>query len=407
VERFFLDWLLRSHPKEKMLFLAGPRQVGKTTLARQALERARGKGLYFNWDIPAHRRRILRGDDLLAAVRGQGRRPLVVFDELHKMRTFKFWLKGFYDENRDEIALWVTGSARLDLYQKGGDSLLGRYFLYRLHPLSLGEIVSARKGSGPMSPDACWRRFEENTSTVATAETTALLRFGGFPEPYLRQESTFHGRWLVSRRERITHDELRDLTRIQDLDRVEHLVDLLNPRIGSPLSINSLREDLEVAFETVRGWVASLERVYYVFGLRPFAKKIQRSLKRERKLYYWDWSEVRGEAPRFENFVVSHLKKACDVWTDFGLGSFEIWYLRDKEKREVDALITKDREPWLILEVKANETKVSPALQSFARTLGCRRVVQVVGAPDLHLRVKTDPGIVHVVSASRFLPHLP
>jgi len=276
MKRFHLYSQLLSRVREERRFiqvLAGPRQVGKTTIAQKVLKRWRHGGLYLNWDIPAHRKRLLSNSDLLATTRSPGKRPLVVFDELHKMRHFKNWLKGFYDLNQQDAAIWVTGSGRLDLYQKGGESLLGRYFLYHLFPLSVGEIISQQKND-PLAPDAAWAHFESEDQKPQ--DISSLMDLGGFPEPFLRQEKTFHKRWLLSRRERITHEDLRDLTRINDLDRLEFLIELINPRVGSPLSLNALREDLGVAFDTVRSWIAALERVYYVFGLRPYEKKIQR-----------------------------------------------------------------------------------------------------------------------------------
>jgi uncharacterized protein len=403
VERSLQRWLAEAHPPDKMLFVAGPRQVGKTTLARTALKHHPDGGAYLSWDTSADRRRILAGDDLLADLRRSGRRPLLVLDELHKMRRFKAWLKGFYDQNRDDASLMVTGSARLDLYQRGADSLLGRYFLYRMHPLTLGELTHPER---PLpDPDALWAEFE--AARPHAEDLTTLLTYGGFPEPFLKQSMAFQRRWLRLRREQLTHEELRDLTRITDLDRVEYLVQLINPRVGAPLSLNALREDLDVAFETVRNWVSALERIYYLFGLRPYSRRVQRGLKRERKVYYWDWAEVGDESARFENLVVSHLRRACHAWTDFGWGDFDLWYVRDKEKREVDALVTRDRRPWLLVEVKREELAVSPALFRFSAALDCPRVVQVVLAPGVHRRFKQDGRTAHVVSAASLLQLLP
>ncbi len=208
---------------------------------------------------------------------------------------------------------------------------------------------------------------------MESVDIRPLLNFGGFPEPYLRQDKRFHTRWIRSRRELITHEEVRDLTRIEDLDRLEHLVRLLNPRIASPLSINSLREDLGVAFETVRGWILTLERLYYIYGVPPYSKRLQRAIKREQKYYYWDWSEVKEESARFENFIMSHLLKACHTWSDFGIGEFKLWYVRDREKREVDALVTRGNKPWLLVEVKLNDLDVSKSLQRFAGLRDCTK----------------------------------
>ena len=201
----------------------------------------------------------------------------------------------------------------------------------------------------------------------------------------------------------ITREDVRDLTRIEDLDRLEHLIRLLNPRIASPLSINSLREDLGVAFETVRSWIHTLERLYYIYAVAPYSHRLQRAIKREQKYYYWDWSEVNEESARFENFIMSHLLKACHSWSDFGLGEFNLWYVRDREKREVDALITRDNKPWLIIEVKLDDLNVSKSLQRFAGLPNCKKIVQIVGADNVYRQVKIGSQICHLVSAGIFL----
>jgi hypothetical protein len=405
MKRQLMKWLKELHPPEKMVLLAGPRQVGKTTLAQSSLEAWPDKGAYLSWDISAHRQRIFSKEDLLAEWRRPGKRPMIVFDELHKMRRFKSWLKGFYDEYGKEAAIWVTGSGRLDLYQKGSDSLLGRYFLYRMHPLSVGELQGMTTMGAALDPDKGWEVFANGD--IEGEEIETLLNFGGFPEPYLKQQKTFHGRWVRSRRELITHEDVRDLTRIEDVDRLEYLVRLLNPRTASPLSVNSLKQDLGVAFETVRGWINTLERLYYIYGVKPYSRRLQRAIKREQKYYFWDWSEVQEEASRFENFVMSHLLKACHTWSDFGWGDFRLWYLRDREKREVDALITRDNAPWLLVEVTLNDLNVAKPLQRFARLLKCDKTVQVVKPDNIYRQVKIESNIYHVVSAGMFLSWLP
>jgi len=405
MDRWLLKYLKTYHPSDKMILLPGPRQVGKTTLSKMALTSWPDQGVYLNWDISDHRKQIMSGEDLLADWRRPKKRPMVIFDELHKMRRFKSWLKGFYDQYGDEAAIWVTGSGRLDLYQKGSDSLLGRYFLYHMHPFSLGEIRSVEKEVLLPDPEEGWKIFVGGD--LNNEDIEPLLTFGGFPEPYLKQSKTFHTRWISARRELITHQDVRDLTRIEDVDRLEHLVRLLNPRIGSPLSINSLKNDLDVAFETVRGWIQTLVRLYYLYSVPPYSQRLQRAIKRDQKYYFWDWSEVRQASARFENFVVSHLLKACHTWKDFGLGDFKLWYVRDREKREVDALITRDELPWLLVEVKMNDTNVSKSLQRFAELLKCRNIVQVVKPDNIYRQVKIDSKIFHVVSAGIFLRWLP
>ncbi len=397
MDRCLMKWLKELHPPDKMVFLAGPRQVGKTTMVKQILETWHDKGAYFNWDISSHRRRILEDEDLLAEWRRPAKRPMIIFDELHKMRQFKSWLKGFYDEYRDDASVWVTGSGRLDLYRKGGDSLLGRYFLYRMHPLSIGEIQKIGQAGSLEEPDKGWEAFAHGE--IKFEDMDSLFNLGGFPEPYLKQESTFHRRWLRSRRERITHEDVRDLTRIDDVDRLEYLIRLLNPRIASPLSLNSLRGDLGIAFETVRGWIATLERLYYIYGVTPYSHRLQRAIKCKKKYYFWDWSEVQDEAARFENFVMSHLLKACHIWSDFGLGDFKLWYLRDREKREVDFVLVKDNHPVCLFETKESYSNISKAGRFYGNKLNIP-FYQIVRNAS---KVETFPGNCFVIPASNFL----
>ncbi len=400
MDRKTIKALLKDHPQEKMLFLAGPRQVGKTTFSKKSLESYDNNGIYLNWDILKDRKNIRKGDDFFQPLLREGALPRIILDEIHKMSRFKGWLKGFYDQYRDDFNIWVTGSGRLDLYQKGGDSLLGRYFLYRMHPLSVGEFENPINNEQKWLPENCWKNFLDGKFSERE-NFNALYKFGGFPEPFLRQEESFLIRWQNTRKNRILKEDIRDLTRIQEVDRVEHLVELLNPRVASPLSLNSLKDDLEVAFETVKNWVKTLERLYYIWGISPFSTKIQRGLRKERKIYFWDWSEIIEESKKFENFVLSHFNKSVHFWNDSGAGRFSLHYIRDKEKNEADVLIAKDRIPWLIAEVKMSDTQVSGNLVKFMKQTQCKKALQIVFTPGIHKKVKIDGFEIHVVSADR------
>ena len=397
-ERAFPRLIETLHPVEKMVFLAGPRQVGKTTIAQSLLSSLPDGGMYLNYDIPAHRRLIISGNDLLSDLRKPKKRPMVVFDEIHKMAKFKAFLKGFYDENKNDSRIWVTGSGRLDLFQKGGDSLLGRYFLYHLHPFSIGELTKQKL----IEPETCWKNFED--SNTKNFDYKSLLDFGGFPEPLFKGEKSFHKRWITSRKDRITREDIRDLTRIQDLDRLEKLIDLLQFKIGSPLSVNSLREDLSVAFETIEAWLETLARVYYIYFLKPFSNKINRAIRKERKMYFWDLSTISDPGAKFENFVVSHFQKACNAWNDFGISEAELCYSRDKEKREVDIVLLIDKKPFLLAEVKLSDTDPSPHLLRFSEATGCKRLVQIVNIPKTKKTFKKDGKLIYIVSPENLFP---
>ncbi|MCZ8156868.1 MAG: ATP-binding protein [Leptospira sp.] len=379
--RPYLPDFLIHHPVDKMLFLAGPRQVGKTTLAKAVLTKY--PGVYLNYDIPADRKKLKNERDLLSNQRLEFKKPTIIFDEIHKMTRFKNFLKGFFDENQHSARIWVTGSGRLDLYQKGGDSLLGRYFLYHLHPFTISELRQVRLES----PERSWDNLKTSKSGPFNYES--LLKFGGFPEPYTKHDASFYRRWSETRKQRILREDIRDLTRIQDIDRLESLVELLPSKVGSLLSINSIREDLEVAFETAESWLTVLERVYYIYFIKPYSKKITRGIRKEKKIYFWDWATLTDPGIRFENFVVSHFKRAVDYWNDFGLAKAELFFIRDKEKREVDLLLTVEGKPFCLIEIKLSDKDPSPNLIRFGKAIGCNQFLQVVNLPNTKQLVRT------------------
>jgi len=302
----------------KMAFVGGPRQVGKTTfgldmLGPKATER---HPAYFNWDDPRAAARLRK----LELPAGE---PLLLLDEVHKYARWRRLVKGIYDTEKSERRILVTGSARLDYYRKGGDSLANRYRYFRLHPLSLREIGS---GGGK-------------------ADLEALLRFGGFPEPLLRQDESEHRIWQRDRISRVIRQDLRDLERVREISLVEHLVDLLPARVGSPLSIANLASDLEVDYKTVKRWLEILEAMYVCFRVAPLGAPRIRAVKKEQKLYLWDWSAVEDIGPRFENLVAGQLLKYCHWIEDTEGYPMELRYLRDTDKREVDFVVVKNRKP--------------------------------------------------------------
>jgi hypothetical protein len=380
----------------KMAFLVGARQVGKTTLARSLVV---PEGAYFNWDSEPDRRLLVRSPGEFWRERAAGAgRTRIVLDEIHKYPRWKRFLKGLYDAHRDELEMLVTGSGRLDVYQRGGDSLLGRYFLHRLHPFTVGELLAGGKQE-LLAPSRLLERLEDVPERPGAAEALERIeRFTGFPEPLFRGKEDFLGRWRRTRRNLVLREDLRDLTRIRELGLLESLVLLLPDKIGSPLSVNGLAEDLGVAFNTVRDWIAALERLYFLFELRPFAGKLARTLRREAKVYFFDPSETPSDGARFENLVALHLLKLVDAWNDRGQGEFALHYVRDKEKREVDFLVVEGRRPFLMLECKLSERDDARSLDYFAERLAPRKAVRLVrngrpGRKGRHL----------VLPAARFL----
>lgn len=313
----------------KMVFVAGPRQVGKTTLARSLPGAARA---YLNWDVAEHRARILRRE------LPPGR--LWIFDEIHKYRSWRAFLKGLFDGRPTGQRILVTGSARLDFYRFGGDSLQGRYHLLRLHPLSAAEL---RLGSA--------------------LELRELLQLGGFPEPFFGGSADEARRWSREYRSLLVREELTSLERVQDLGNVELLMTHLPERVGSPLSLNALREDLQVSHKTVANWLRILERLYAVFRLPPFGAPRLRAVKKEQKHYHFDWSLVPGDAQRFENLVASHLLKWVHHEQDVRGRELDLRYFRDTDGREVDFVAVEGRRPVLFVEAKWGEAEVDRSLR--------------------------------------------
>ena len=311
-----------------MVFVAGPRQVGKTTLARSL---PGADGGYLNWDIPEHRERILR--------RELPPSPLWIFDEIHKYRLWRNYLKGLYDGKSPEQRILVTGSARLDLYRYSGDSLQGRYHLLHLHPLSLAELDGAEES------------------------LRQLLVLGGFPEPFFSGSEVEARRWSREYRNLLIREELVSLERVQDLGRLELLMLRLPDLVGSPLSINALREDLQVSHKTVANWLQILERLFALFRLSPFGSPTIRAVKKEQKHYHFDWTLIPDLPPRFENLVASHLLKWVQYQQDTQGRDLELRYFRDVEGREVDFVVTERRKPVLFVECKWADVEVDRSLR--------------------------------------------
>lgn len=334
----------------KMVFLGGPRQVGKTTLALRLLGSAADEThpAYLNWDSPPVAARLRRSE------LPPGER-LLVLDEIHKYARWRGLVKGIWDTEKSRRRILVTGSARLDYYRKGGDSLANRYRYFRLHPFSLMELHRAPTRS----------------------DVEALLRYGGFPEPFLLQDERELRIWQRDRVSRVVTADLRDLEHVREISLVEQLVEMLPERIGSPLSIRSLREDLGVDHKTVERWLTILENLYLCFRIPPYGSPKVRAVKKEKKLYLWDWSMTPEGGPRFENLVASQLLKYCHFLEDTEGHSMELRFLRDVDKREVDFVVLKDRKPSFAVECKSGERAISPAASYFAARTPIPRFYQV------------------------------
>ena len=335
---------------DRMVFVGGPRQVGKTTLALSLLPRGSDESspAYLNWDYLADREAIL-------TAQLPSRQRLIIFDEIHKYAGWRGLIKGLYDKHRSSISFLVTGSARLDYYRKGGDSLQGRYHYYRLHPFTLSE--SGR------DPDA--------------RSVAHLLRFGGFPEPFLRGEERFHRRWLREHSERVVHEDLRDLEHVREVSRLDLLLAHLPACVGSPLSVNRLRTLLQASHESVERWISAFERLYLCYRLAPFGSSRIRAVRKERKLYFWDWSRVDDAGARFENLVAGHLLKYCHLVEDTEGHAMELRFVRDTDGREIDFVVLRGGRPEFGVECKSGDRNAAPACRYFRERTDIPRFYQV------------------------------
>jgi len=381
----------------QMIFLSGPRQVGKTTLATECAD------AYASWDKEKDRQLVLSGVDALAEKLGvasptAGLMPVVAFDEIHRYSKWKTFLKGFFDTFERNCRVIATGSARMDVYKRGGDSMMGRYFPYRIHPFSVGELVR------PAIPDETAVR---GPLPIEEDDWQALLRFGGFPEPFTNRDVRFQRKWQRLRLEQLLRDDIRDLTRTTELDLIERLAKLLVNRSGEMLVYASLAREINVSEPTVKKWVSVLKSLYYGFEIRPWFKNIENSLRKTTKWYLRDWSAIEDEGRRNETFIACHLLKAVELWTDIGIGEYALYYIRDKQKHEVDFLVTKDGSPWFLAEAKTSETSISPVLGKVQASIGVKHAFQVVINMPFANANAFDYSRPVIVSARTFLSQLP
>jgi predicted AAA+ superfamily ATPase len=335
--------------KSKMVFIGGPRQVGKTTLALSFFPDPNTKSpAYFNWDDVSDRSKLLRGEL-------PPQEKIIILDEIHKFARWRNLVKGFFDKKREDVSFLITGSARLDYYSKGGDSLQGRYHYYRLHPFSLRELAAVPKKD----------------------LLDLLLKFGGFPEPFFKSEEKFWRRWQRERLQRVIYDDIRDLETVKEISLLELLASELPHRVGSPLSIKNLKELLQVAHETVERWLKIFERMYHCFRIPPFGPPKVRAVKKEKKLYLWDWSLIKEAGPRFENFIASQLFKYCQFIEDTEGYRMELRFLRDTDKREIDFVVVKDGKPEFAVECKTGEKDISSSIHYFKERVQIPKFYQV------------------------------
>jgi len=395
--------ILKKHLKtyDLMVFISGPRQVGKTTLAQMLVD-ITDNYLYINWDNVDSREKVLSGPTKLVANlnldKPHKKKPILVLDEIHKYEQWSTFVKGLYDEYKNKIRIIVTGSARLNIYRRGGDSLMGRYFLYRMHPLTVGELAS-----NEVSKD-----LFRKPKKISKKKLDQLFTFGGFPAPFLSNDEEFSNRWHDLRHQQVMNQDLHDISNIHSIARIEVLIKILRQQIGQLLNYSTLSNHLRVDDKTLRNWMEILEELFYSFRIQPWSKNIARSLLKNPKLYLWDWSTVEEEGHKLENFVASHLLKAVHFWTDRGKGTYELYFIRDKDKHEVDFLVVENQEPFMLIEVKKSmKEPLSDNLKRFSKQISPKYTFQLAyDMPyiDFDVRNLKEPMIIPMIS---FLSQLP
>lgn len=346
--RRYLNEAVKFDLTQKMVFIGGPRQVGKTTFSLSFLKNGNIEHpAYLNWDDLGSKKLIKSGE--LPA-----NEPLIILDEIHKYSLWRNLLKGFYDKRRLRHQFLVTGSARLDHYRKGGDSLLGRYHYYRLHPISINEL-----------------------GLNNIEEVKQLIKMGGFPEPFYRGEEIFAKRWRRERISKIINEDLNDLENVKEISLLENLADRLPMLVGSQLSYQGIANELEVSFKTIQHWLTIFDNLYLTYRLNPYVSGKLRLVKKTQRVFLWDWSGLENPGAQFENFVASQLLKYCHFVEDTQGDKLELRYIKDTDGREIDFLIIKNRKPLFAVECKMGERAVSPAIHYFKQRLSVPMFYQV------------------------------
>ena len=362
--RYITSNILKDLDK-KMVFVGGPRQVGKTTLAKAILSSNYPSGRYLNWDFDDDRQDILQK-------KWSSDQKLLVFDELHKFPRWKTWVKGIYDVSHELHSFLITGSARLDVYRRGGDSLMGRYHYWRLHPFTLDEVPRG------ISPEEAFHR---------------LMTVGGFPEPFLDGDERAARRWRRERFDRVLREDIRDLEQVRNIQLLGMFLDMLRHRVGGLVTLSNLAGDLEISPKTAKTWLEVLERMYLVFSVRPYIKSLPRAVLKPPKVYFFDNGDVIGdEGARFENLIATSLLKRLHFLEDRDGYRYELRYIRDTEGREVDFLIVKEGKIEELIEVKFSEDNISNSLRYYAERLNPPKATQIVA----NLRRPFDKGKIKI-----------
>ena len=392
---------LSSHTQ--MVFIAGPRQAGKTTFTK-LLAAKFTNSLYFNWDILEDKRRLLENPSFYEEIdRKDDSTPLIIFDELHKYSDWKNYLKNVYDRDKGAYTFIVSGSGRLDMYQKGGDSLAGRYFLFYLWPFTLAELAGNNLSMAVFLQDPVRvHPYSENSRQI----WNTLERVSGFPDPYLNGTMPFYRIWSNTYHKQLLREDIRDLASVRNMEDVEALFSLIPSRVGSPLSMAALARDVQVSFDTVKRWMEIFQNFFLIFRVSPWNEKVSRAIVKEKKVYLFDYAGLESSAAKFENMVALELLRAVSNWNDLGLGNFSLHYVRNREKEEVDFLLANNHKPFLLIEVKVSDEQPAKSLRKF-QNLFRVPAVQLINKDGVCKLISNNDLKIMIVTAHHWLSLLP
>jgi predicted AAA+ superfamily ATPase len=387
----------------QMRFITGPRQSGKTTLSKMKLQQAGTENLYYLWDLRETRDRYKANELFFTQDKPpqKDEKAWVCFDEIHKISQWKNMLKGIFDGTEDFYQFIITGSAKLNLSKKAGDSLSGRYFVFHLLPLTLPEVANK-----PVIDINSFAQADVLILNALNSEGTPAdavhnhLTFGGFPEPFLKQNTAFLKKWSQDYLDRVITEDIGSLTRIVDRDKLYDLYRLLPEFIGNPLSEHSLAAHLQTNAVTVKNYLKRLEDFFLAFHITPYSKNIKRSLLKAAKWYLFDWTRLEEPSRRFENYVAVSLLTKLSLWQDLTGDVYQLQYIRDKEKKETDFLITKNNNPWMLIEAKLSDASIASHHIIHSQSLKDVPFVQVCLQDGVTMQQKKN---IFRISASKFL----
>jgi predicted AAA+ superfamily ATPase len=399
IKRYLETIIFDSVFGRQMRFITGPRQCGKTTMAKEKLKNESSTDLYFDWESKKTREKYRNEVNFLPSNQNK-KKKWVCFDEIHKMPKWKNILKGIFDTYEYNYNFMITGSARLDVLRRSGDSLTGRYFTFKLSPFILYETLQnyksdflpEEKSLNYVLKNVEGKKFEQE-------KMQNLIEFSGFPDPYINCNKVFLKKWNGEYFETIIRTDMRDLSNIQYLEKAMDLIYLLPNKIGSPVSIDSLVQDVELNHRTVGRYLNHLALNYLIFFIPPYTGNIKRLNKKAKKAYFYNYSIIEDDGLKFENFVAFELKARIDLWNDKTPDKFDIFYVKTRDGRETDFLITRNSKPYFLCEAKLSEMKIDSHHKYFSERLGQIPFIQVVQKKDV---TKWEDKRFFVVSASRF-----